>query len=123
KEELEELERRAPSAMKMDALTFKARGGRLARQLAVPSAVALGPLAGAVGAGWWWALAAYPITWLWLAAQGHAMAVADGTVTVTEEPAEKARELAGTTRVPPGRPGDAPRVTTPAVVVGATEAE
>lgn len=121
-EELEELERRAPSAMKMDALTLKARGGRLARQLTVPAMVAFGPLAGAIGAGWWWALLAYPIAWGWLAAQGHAMAVADGTVTVSEEPAEKARELAGNT----SDPGVAPRVaapTVPAVVVGATEAE
>lgn len=118
KEELEELERRTPSAMKMDALTLKARGGRLARQLAVPAAVAFGPVAGVVGAGWWWALLAYPIVWGWLAAQGHAMAVADGTVTVSEEPAEKARELV----TPPPASPEAPQEA-PTVVMGATESE
>ena len=114
-EELEELSRKSPSAMKMDALTLKARGGRLARQLAVPAGVLVGPVAGVVGAGWWWALLAYPIAWGWLAAQGHAMAVADGTVTVTEEPAEKARELVGNTTVPGGA--------APTVVMGASESE
>ena len=118
-EELEELSRKAPSAMKMDALTLKARGGRLARQLAVPAGVLLGPVAGVAAAGWWWALLAYPIAWGWLAAQGHAMAVADGTVTVTEEPAEKARELVGNTTVPGGVPGGA----APTVVMGASESE
>lgn len=118
-EELEELSRKAPSAMKMDALTLKARGGRLARQLAVPAGVLLGPVAGVVGAGWWWALLVYPIAWGWLAAQGHAMAVADGTVTVTEEPAEKARELAGQA----GVPGASPRDGATTVVMGATESE
>ncbi|MFE1170492.1 FtsK/SpoIIIE domain-containing protein [Nocardiopsis sp. NPDC058789] len=114
-EELDELKKRAPSAMKMDALTLKARGGRLARQLAVPAAVLFGPVAAGIGVGAWWALLAYPVAWGWLAAQGHAMAVADGTVTVTEEPAERARELVGQASVP----GDVPRD----VVVGATEAE
>ena len=114
-EELAELEKRAPSAMKMDALTLKARGGRLARQLAVPATVLVGPLAAAIGAGWWWALLAYPITWGWLAAQGHAMAVASGTVTVSEEPEQKARELAG----PENAPGDAPETK----IVGASEEE
>lgn len=118
-EELEELSRKAPSAMKMDALTLKARGGRLARQLAVPAGVLLGPVAGVAGAGWWWALLVYPIAWGWLAAQGHAMAVADGTVTVTEEPAEKARELAGQA----GVPGASPRDGATTVVMGATESE
>lgn len=117
-EELEELERRTPSAMKMDALTLKARGGRLARQLALPAAAAFGPVAGVVGAGWWWALLAYPVVWGWLAAQGHAMAVADGTVTVSEEPAEKARELA----TPPPASPEAPQGR-PTVVMGATESE
>ena len=113
-EELEELKKRTPSATKMDALTLRARGGRLARQLAVPAAVVVGPVAAVLGPGWWWALLAYPIAWGWLAAQGHAMAVSDGTVTVSEETTDKARELA----VPEAAQGSAP-----GAIVGASEAE
>lgn len=113
-EELEELKKSTPSAMKMDALTLRARGGRLGRQLAVPAAVVVGPVAAVLGPGWWWTLLAYPIAWGWLAAQGHAMAVSDGTVTVSEKTTDKARELA----VPEAAQGSAP-----AAVVGASEAE
>lgn len=114
-EELEELKKRTPSAMKMDALTLRARGGRLARQLAVPAAVVVGPTAAVLGPGWWWALLAYPIAWGWLAAQGHAMAVSDGTITVSEEPAERARELAV--------PDAAPHGSQSTTVVGASQEE
>ncbi|MDT0302868.1 hypothetical protein RM446_12165 [Streptomonospora sp. DSM 45055] len=117
-EELALLERRAPSAMKMDALTLKARGGRLARQAAVPAAVAFGPLVALFGAGMWWPLLAYPVAWGWLAVQGHAIAVAEGSTAVTETPAQApvlAAPQGGASPASPPAPG--------APVVGASEAE
>jgi len=121
-EELRELENKAPSAMKMDALTFKARGGRLAKQAAIPGVVALGPVAALIGAGMWWPLLAWPAAWVWLAIQGHAIAVAEGTVSATE---------AASPLVPPGELGGSAAVVSSAsrgvvpgsVVVGATDAE
>lgn len=119
-EELRELENKAPSAMKMDALTLKARGGRLARQAALPAAVVAGPvLAGAMG-GAWWALLAWPAAWVWLAVQGHAIAVAEGSV-----------EVSASTPVPPAELGGSPAGARLAsrgdvqgtVVVGASEQE
>ena len=94
-EELRELENKTPSAMKMDALTLKARGGRLARQAALPAAVVAGPvLAGAMG-GAWWALLAWPAAWVWLAVQGHAIAVAEGSVEVSASTPVPPAELGG----------------------------
>lgn len=119
-EELRELEHKAPSAMKMDALTLKARGGRLARQAALPAAVVVGPVLAGVGVGAWWALLAWPAAWVWLAVQGHAIAVAEGSV-----------EVSASTPVPPAELGGSPAGTRVAsrgdvqgtVVVGASEQE
>lgn len=124
KEELEELERRTPSAMKMDALTLRARGGRLASQAAIPAAVILGPVGVLIGWGVWWPLLAWPAAWMWLAIQGHAIAVAEGTV--------EAKEVTPPSRaVPSGELGgnafavsSAPRGGVPGTtVVGASEEE
>lgn len=119
-EELHELERKAPSAMKMDALTLKARGGRLARQAALPAAVVVGPVFAGVMVGAWWSLLAWPAAWVWLAVQGHAIAVAEGTVTATASPHVPPAELGSSPAggLSPSR-GDVPG----AVVVGATEEE
>lgn len=120
-EELEELERKAPSAMAMDALTLKARGGRLAKQAALPAAVVLGPVAAGAMVGAWWALLAWPAAWVWLAVQGHAIAVAEGSVSVREVSLPvPSVELGGSAPVVPvASPGGVPGTT----VVGATEAE
>ncbi|MDT0305044.1 FtsK/SpoIIIE domain-containing protein [Streptomonospora wellingtoniae] len=99
-EQLQDLERRAPSALKMDALTLKARSGRLARQAAVPAAITLGPVAALALAGMWWPLLAWPAAWVWLAVQGHGIAVAEGAVSAAEAPAAVEPAAAP----PPGAP-------------------
>ncbi|GAA4928544.1 hypothetical protein GCM10023224_04720 [Streptomonospora halophila] len=121
-EELAMLERRRVSAMKIDALTLRARGGRLARQSALPVCVAVGPVVALFAGGMWWPLLAYPVAWAWLAVQGHAIAVAEGATEVTEVQ-EKTRVLAppqgGASFASPG----APQGAAAAAVVGASEAE
>ncbi|GAA4911139.1 FtsK/SpoIIIE domain-containing protein [Streptomonospora salina] len=117
-EQLADLERRAPSAMKMDALTLKARSGRLARQAALPVGIVAGPLAALLAGGMWWPLLAWPAAWAWLAVQGHGMAVAEGTATAEEASGEAAPVLP-TPRPAPGGASAASSVTP----VGASEAE
>lgn len=120
-EELRELEHKAPSAMRMDALTLKARGGRLAKQAAIPAAVTLGPVAALIGAGMWWPLLVYPAAWVWLAIQGHAIAVSEGTVSAREtSPSVPSAELSGSTV---SAPAASPRDVPVAAVVGATDQE
>lgn len=105
-EEQAQLERKAPSAMRMDALVLKARGGRLARQAALPVCVAFGPLVALFAGGLWWPLLAYPVAWGWLAVQGHAIAVASGTAEAA--PVEgQARVLAPQGGAPPASPAPA----------------
>lgn len=72
KKDVERLDRRQVSEMEVDARCLRARGMRLATQCAVPATVILGPVLMAAG-GMWWALAAWPAAWGWLAMQGRAL--------------------------------------------------
>lgn len=73
--ELDRLERRVVSEVEIDMRTLAARTGRLARRLAVPACVLVGP-AVLVYTGAWVGVLVWPAAWCWLAVQGRALAAA-----------------------------------------------
>src|SRR5690606_32328505 len=73
--ELDRLERRVVSEVEIDMRTLAARTGRLARRLAVPACVLVGPAA-LVYTGAWVGVLVWPAAWCWLAVQGRALAAA-----------------------------------------------
>src|SRR5690606_32756721 len=73
--ELDRLERRVVSEVEIDMRTRAARTGRLARRLAVPACVLVGP-AVLVYTGAWVGVLVWPAAWCWLAVQGRALAAA-----------------------------------------------
>ncbi|MFC7331387.1 FtsK/SpoIIIE domain-containing protein [Marinactinospora rubrisoli] len=99
--EIQRLERRCVSELEVDARTLGARSGRLLRKLALPAAVVVGPVLMAAN-GMWIGVLIWPAAWGWLAVQGRAHAIAEGTTTATE--------------LPPTAVADAPR---PPAVTGA----
>lgn len=73
--ELDRLDRRVVSEVEIDMRTLAARTGRLARRLAVPACVLVGPVV-LVYTGAWVGVLVWPAAWCWLAVQGRALAAA-----------------------------------------------
>ncbi|RCV49754.1 hypothetical protein, partial [Marinitenerispora sediminis] len=122
--EIARLERRCVSELEVDARTLAARSGRLLRRLALPAAVVVGPVLMAAN-GMWIGVLIWPAAWGWLAVQGRAHAIAEGTTTATELPPTA---VAGAPRPPAvtgalANPATASGAAQPTRLVGATVAE